>query len=112
MLYIRKIIKNVTSATSLLLDTTSEVVLFHGLLLLIVINPSLLYSNRMVKSGEAESGPAFIEIRSPESRDATDEEVASLRHVIDKLPRKVWVSLMVSGAERFTYYSISTPWRK
>lgn len=45
-------------------------------------------------------------------RDATDEEINGLRHVIDELPRKVWISLLVSGAERFTFYAASTPWRK
>jgi proton-dependent oligopeptide transporter, POT family len=66
----------------------------------------------MEKIAEAERGPACIDDGSHSLRDATEEEIASLRHVVDKLPRKVWVSLLVSGAERFTYYTISTPWRK
>lgn len=45
-------------------------------------------------------------------KDATDEEINGLRHVVDQLPRKVWISLLVSGAERFTFYVVSTPWRK
>lgn len=45
-------------------------------------------------------------------RDATDEDINGLRHVIDELPRKVWISLLVSGAERLTFYVVSTPWRK
>lgn len=45
-------------------------------------------------------------------RDATDEEIQRLRHVVDRLPRKVWIALLASGAERLTYYVISTPWRK
>ncbi|KAK2591369.1 hypothetical protein QQS21_010946 [Conoideocrella luteorostrata] len=44
-------------------------------------------------------------------QNATDEEINGLRHVVDKLPRKVWISLLVSGAERFTFYVVSTPWQ-
>ncbi|KAE8340233.1 hypothetical protein BDV24DRAFT_134444 [Aspergillus arachidicola] len=62
----------------------------------------------MARIVEAGSGPADI---NDEPRDATEEEIESLRHVVDKLPRKVWVSLIVSGAERFTYYTITTPWQ-
>ena len=42
----------------------------------------------MVKTVEAESGPAYIDDRSHSSQDATDEEIGSLRHVVDKLPEK------------------------
>ena len=45
-------------------------------------------------------------------RDATEEEIKSLRHVVDTIPRIVWVALMVGAAERFTYYGVSAPWRK
>jgi hypothetical protein len=49
---------------------------------------------------------------SDELRDASDEEIRDLRHIIDKVPRKVWIVLLASGAERFTFYVVSTPWRK
>ncbi|KAE8416520.1 POT family-domain-containing protein [Aspergillus pseudocaelatus] len=65
----------------------------------------------MARIVEAESDPAGIADESLSPRDATDEEIGFLRHVVDKLPRKVWVSLLVSGAERFTYYTITTPWQ-
>ncbi|KAB8223433.1 POT family-domain-containing protein [Aspergillus novoparasiticus] len=65
----------------------------------------------MARIVEAGSGPADINDESLSPRDATEEEIESLRHVVDKLPRKVWVSLIVSGAERFTYYTITTPWQ-
>jgi POT family proton-dependent oligopeptide transporter len=45
-------------------------------------------------------------------QEATEEEINSLRHVVDELPRKVWISLLVGGAERFTFYVVSTPWRE
>jgi hypothetical protein len=71
-------------------------------------------------SGEKSQLPSAPEATAPcvglsasnEARDATDEEVQTLRHVIDQLPRKVWIALLASGAERFTYYVISTPWRE
>lgn len=66
----------------------------------------------MARIAEAGSDHACVDDGSLSPRDATDEEIGSLRHVVDKLPRKVWVSLLVSGAERFTYYTITTPWRK
>ncbi|KAE8386474.1 POT family-domain-containing protein [Aspergillus alliaceus] len=65
----------------------------------------------MARIVQAGSGPADIDDESLSPRDATNEEIDSLRHVVDKLPRKVWVSLLVSGAERFTYYTITTPWQ-
>lgn len=46
------------------------------------------------------------------TQDAMDEEISGLRHVVDELPRKLWISLLVGGAERFTFYVVSTPWRK
>lgn len=79
---------------------------------MVTAHPSSLFSNAMARIVEAGSGPADINDESLSPRDATDEEIESLRHVVDKLPRKVWVSLIVSGAERFTYYTITTPWRK
>ena len=51
-------------------------------------NHSSVFPNTMAKIVEAESGPACIDDRSHPSRDATDEEIGSLRHVVDKLPEK------------------------
>ena len=45
-------------------------------------------------------------------RDATAEEIETLPHVADSLPLIVWVALVAGGAERFTYYAYSAPWRK
>lgn len=47
-----------------------------------------------------------------ERRDATEEEIQNLRHVVDSLPFVVWIALIASGAERFTFYAVTTPWRK
>lgn len=47
-----------------------------------------------------------------ERRDATEMEVAQLRLVVDSVPFGTWVALAASAAERFTFYAVSTPWRK
>jgi POT family proton-dependent oligopeptide transporter len=47
-----------------------------------------------------------------EPRDATEEEVETLRHVVDTIPRGVWIALAVGACERFTFYAVSAPWRK
>jgi hypothetical protein len=47
-----------------------------------------------------------------ERRDATEDEVRNLRHVVDSLPFVVWIDLVASGAEWFTFYAVTTPWRK
>ncbi|EED17634.1 oligopeptide transporter, putative [Talaromyces stipitatus ATCC 10500] len=48
----------------------------------------------MANISEAESGLASVDDGSPSSRDATEEEIASMRHVVDNIPQKVWVSLL------------------
>jgi len=45
-------------------------------------------------------------------RDLTAEEVKTLPHVADSLPLIVLVALVAGGAERFTYYAYTAPWRK
>lgn len=47
-----------------------------------------------------------------ERREATEDEVRDLRHVVDSLPLVVWVTLVASAAERFTFFAVKTPWRK
>lgn len=47
-----------------------------------------------------------------ELREPTEEEIKNLRHVIDKLPRTVWIALIVGAAERLTCYTITAPWRR
>jgi len=50
---------------------------------------------------------------SDERHDATEDEIRTLQHVPDdKLPRTVWIALAISAAERFTFWAITTPWRK
>lgn len=46
-----------------------------------------------------------------ERRDATEEEIQNLRHVVDTIPRTVWIALAIGASERFTFYAISAPWR-
>lgn len=47
-----------------------------------------------------------------ERRDATEDEVKNLKHVVDSVPFAVWIALIASAAERFTFYAVSTPFRK
>lgn len=47
-----------------------------------------------------------------EKREATEDEVENLRHVVDSVPGVVWVALVAAGAERFTFYAVTTPWRE
>ncbi|MCJ1250448.1 hypothetical protein MMC30_007676 [Trapelia coarctata] len=46
-----------------------------------------------------------------ERRDATEEEIKTLRHVVDNIPTPVWIALFVGAAERFTYFGITAPWQ-
>ena len=47
-----------------------------------------------------------------ERRDATEDEIDSLPHVVDDIPTAVWIAEFIGAAERVTYYSITTPWRE
>jgi hypothetical protein len=44
-------------------------------------------------------------------RDATDEEIAILPHIADRLPFAAWIVIFAGAAERFTYYAVIAPWR-
>lgn len=46
-----------------------------------------------------------------ERRDATEDEINELPDVADSLSSIVWIALVVSGAERFLFYAVTTPWR-
>jgi hypothetical protein len=41
-----------------------------------------------------------------------EEEFNSLPRVIAEVPATVWVIALISAAERFAYWGITTPWRK
>ncbi|KAI9745050.1 MAG: hypothetical protein M1818_001328 [Claussenomyces sp. TS43310] len=46
-----------------------------------------------------------------ERRDATEDEVATLRHIGDDIPRSAWIALLLGAAERFTFYAVTAPWQ-
>ncbi|KAI0417869.1 POT family-domain-containing protein [Xylaria grammica] len=46
-----------------------------------------------------------------ERRAATDEEIKTLPHVVDTIPPIIWVALVASATERFTFYAVKTPWQ-
>lgn len=47
-----------------------------------------------------------------QTRDATDEEIDSLPHVMDSTPTAAWIVVLAGAAERFTYFGIIAPWRR
>lgn len=71
-------------------------------------NSSATASVREDKSYNSSLDLDLIEPR----RDATEEELRTLPHVIDDIPLAVWIAAFVGAAERFTYYGITAPWRK
>ncbi|KAF2841748.1 hypothetical protein M501DRAFT_929637 [Patellaria atrata CBS 101060] len=44
-------------------------------------------------------------------RPATDQEIADLPHVIDRIPFAVWAVILAGAAERFTYFGLIAPWQ-
>lgn len=44
-------------------------------------------------------------------RDATEEEIKTLRHVSDGIPVSAWIVILAGAAERATYFGIIAPWR-
>ncbi|KJX98403.1 MFS peptide transporter Ptr2 like protein [Zymoseptoria brevis] len=60
---------------------------------------------------QAQAPPEKSNLHKNDLSDATSEELRTLRHVADRLPRKVWIALAAGGAERFTFYVVSTPWQ-
>lgn len=45
-------------------------------------------------------------------RDATDEEVENLPHLVDKLPPAAWAAALIGASERFSYYCFVSIWRE
>lgn len=44
-------------------------------------------------------------------RDATEDEVATLPHVTDRIPIAAWIVILAGAAERATYFGVIAPWR-
>ena len=40
-------------------------------------------------------------------RNATNDEIKSLRHVVDDIPSRVWLAVYVSAAERFSFFGFT-----
>lgn len=47
-----------------------------------------------------------------ERRDATEEEIKTLPHVVDSIPLIIWIALVAGELERFKFYAVTDPWRK
>ncbi|KAL8996292.1 MAG: hypothetical protein Q9169_004178 [Polycauliona sp. 2 TL-2023] len=44
-------------------------------------------------------------------RDATEDEIATLRHVTDRIPLAAWIVTLAGAAERATYFGVIAPWQ-
>ncbi|KAI8157007.1 hypothetical protein K4K49_005986 [Colletotrichum sp. SAR 10_70] len=44
-------------------------------------------------------------------RDATNDEIEKLPHVVDRLPPEAWVAALIGASERFSYYCFVSIWR-
>ncbi|KAI9659785.1 MAG: peptide transporter ptr2 [Bathelium mastoideum] len=63
---------------------------------------------------KSSNGPVIAtEVGAPDClpRDATEEEIHSLRHVIDKIPFTVWLVAFTGAASQFGYYGVTIPWQ-
>ncbi|KAK4866681.1 hypothetical protein LT330_008234 [Penicillium expansum] len=45
-----------------------------------------------------------------ERRDATEEEIKTLPHVVDSIPLIIWIALVAGELERFKFYAVTDPW--
>ncbi|KAL8912569.1 MAG: hypothetical protein Q9171_002433 [Xanthocarpia ochracea] len=43
-------------------------------------------------------------------RDATEDEINTLRHVTDRIPLAAWIVILAGAAERATYFGVIAPW--
>lgn len=55
--------------------------------------------------------PSFAAQADNQPRDATEEEIKTLRHVSDRVPSAAWIVILAGAAERATYFGIIAPWR-
>ena len=55
--------------------------------------------------------PSFVLEVDNQPRDATEDEVKTLRHVNDRIPIAAWIVILAGAAERATYFGIIAPWR-
>jgi POT family proton-dependent oligopeptide transporter len=51
-------------------------------------------------------------VQPEEPNNVSQEDLNNLPHVRDGLPLAVIIVALIGGAERFTYYAVTTPWRK
>lgn len=61
---------------------------------------------------EQVSSPGLSPETVSEPRDATDDEIRNLPHIVDRVPLAAWAAALIGAWERFGYYSMITIWRK
>ena len=67
-------------------------------------------SNSIVPNTEKSVPAQNLELGSC-PRDATEDEVATLPHVTDRIPIAAWIVILAGAAERATYFGVIAPWR-
>lgn len=67
-------------------------------------------SNPIAPDAEKDVPPHTLE-RGLSPCDATEDEIATLRHVTDRTPLAAWIVILAGAAERATYFGVIAPWR-
>ncbi|KAF9692384.1 hypothetical protein EKO04_009697 [Ascochyta lentis] len=62
------------------------------------------------EKGHARPVPSVHAIAS-QGREATEDEIQDLPHIIGKIPFEAWVAALLGAAERFDYYSTVITWQ-
>ena len=45
-------------------------------------------------------------------RDASEEEIRGLRHVVGEIPTTTWIVALTGAASKFAFYGLTVPWRE
>ncbi|KAJ7468253.1 putative MFS peptide transporter [Mycena galericulata] len=64
-----------------------------------------------VRYYDKDSSHHAVENPSSTNRPPTDDELATLRHVSDKIPIGAWLVALIALAERFAYYGLTAPFQ-
>ncbi|KAI4097054.1 MAG: hypothetical protein LQ339_006848 [Xanthoria mediterranea] len=67
-------------------------------------------SNPIAPDAEKDVPPHTLE-RGLSPCDATEDEIATLRHVTDRTPLAAWIVILAGAAERATYFGVIAPWQ-
>ena len=60
---------------------------------------------------EEKTDGVAIRVSTSEGEEPTEEEIHTLRHVADKLPKSAFLVALIELCERFAYYGLSGPFQ-